>query len=130
MVGICGGYQMLGRSVADPDGVESGGIAEGFGLLNVTTRLLTNKVTRLVEADQLHFDVETSSSVRGYFIHMGETQRGDARPCFHVRSTRVLQIRRSDRVMNRRKVPSVQTAWFGDRTFMGCSTGPVFGERG
>lgn len=58
------------------------------GLPNVTTRLLTNKVTRLVEADPLHFDVETSSSVRRYFIHMGETQRGDARSCFHVRSTR------------------------------------------
>src|SRR6266852_6607202 len=61
---------------------------EGFGLLNVTTRLLTNKITRLVEADPIHFDVETSSSGRGYFIHMGETPRGDARPCFHVRSAR------------------------------------------
>jgi adenosylcobyric acid synthase len=79
---------MLGRSVADPDGAESGGIAEGFGLLNVTTRLLTNKITRLVETDLLHFDVETSSSGRGYFIHMGETPRGDARPSFHVRSAR------------------------------------------
>ncbi len=53
---------------------------------NVTTRLLTNKITRLVESDLIHFDVETSSSGRVYFIHMGETPRGDARPCFHVRS--------------------------------------------
>jgi adenosylcobyric acid synthase len=88
VVGICGSYQMLGRSVADPDGAESGGIAEGFGLLNVTTLLLTNKTTRLVEADPLHFDVETPSSGRGYFIHMGETPRGDACPSFHVRSAR------------------------------------------
>ena len=86
MVGICGSYQMLGRSVADPDGAESGGIAEGFGLLNVTTRLLTNMIARLVEADPVHLDVETSSLGRGYFIHMGETPRGDARPCFHVSS--------------------------------------------
>ena len=32
--------------------------------------------------------------------------------------------------MYRRTVPSVQVAWFGERTFMGCSTGPVFGEHG
>jgi len=93
VIGICGGYQMMGRSFADPDWVESGGIAAGFDLLNVITRSLTNKVTRLVEADPLHFDVETSSSVRGYVIHMGETQRGDARPCFHVCSARAASDR-------------------------------------
>ena len=130
MVGICGGYQMLGRSAADPDGVESCGIAEGFGLPNVTTRLLTNKVTRLVEADPLHFDVETSSSVRGYSIHMGDTREVMHAPIFTYVLHAVLQISRSNRVMNRRTVPSVQTEWFGERTFMGCSTGPVFGGRG
>ena len=130
VVGICGGHQMLGRSVADPDEVESSGIVEGFGLLNVTTRLLTNKVTRLVEVDPLHFDVETSSSVRGYFIHMGRHSKVMHAPVFTYVLHVMLQISRSDRVMNRRTVPSVQTAWFGERTFMGGSTGPVFGGRG
>src|SRR3990167_6407996 len=37
--GICGGFQMLGRSVADPHGVESGGEEGGLGLLPVTTAL-------------------------------------------------------------------------------------------
>lgn len=85
IVGICGGYQMLGRSVVDPDGVESGGAAEGFGLLDVTTSLLANKVTSLVDARPLHFSSEASCSIRGYYIHMGETQRGKDKPCFQVR---------------------------------------------
>ena len=131
MVGICGGYQMLGRSVADPDGVESNGIAERFGLLNVITRLLPNKVTRLIEADPLHFDVEAYSWVRGYssftWVRHSEVMHV---PVFTYILHVVLQISRSDCVMNRRTVSSVQTAWFGERTFMGCSTGPVFGERG
>ena len=130
MAGICGGYQMMGRSFADPDWVESGGIAEGFDLLNVITRSLTNKVTRLDEADPLHFDVETSSSVRGHFIHMGRHSEVMQAPVFTYVLHVLLQINRNDRVMSRRTVPSVETAWFGERTFMGCSTGPVFGERG
>jgi len=130
VVGICGGHQMLGRSVADPDGVESSETAEGFGLLNVATRLLTNKVTRLVEVDPLQFDVETSSSVRGHFIHMGRHSEVMQAPIFTYVLHVLLQINRNDRVMNRRTVPSVQTAWFGERTFMGCSTGPVLGGRG
>ncbi len=85
LVGICGGYQMLGLTVADPDGVESSGVAEGFGFLSVTTRLLANKVTCLVEAQPLHFEEGKSCSIRGYYIHMGETQRGGERPCFLVR---------------------------------------------
>ncbi|MGZ9159211.1 MAG: cobyric acid synthase, partial [Nitrospira sp.] len=37
LVGICGGYQMLGRQIADPEGVEGGGSGQGFGLLHLTT---------------------------------------------------------------------------------------------
>ncbi|MGA6829012.1 cobyric acid synthase [Nitrospira sp. NS4] len=85
LLGICGGYQMLGRSIADPEEVESGGVAEGFGWLDVTTRMLPTKVTHLVEAQALHLDPGTAGVVRGYYIHMGETERGEARPCFQVR---------------------------------------------
>jgi adenosylcobyric acid synthase len=86
VVGICGGYQILGRSIADPEGVEAGGIAQGMGLLDVTTRLLKKKVTLRIEAESLHLNDRPAPSVRGYFIHMGETQRGNESPCFHVRS--------------------------------------------
>lgn len=83
LVGICGGYQMLGRSIADPEGVESGGVVEGFGWLDVTTIMLPTKTTLLVEAQALHVNAG-KANIRGYYIHMGETQRGQVRPCFQV----------------------------------------------
>lgn len=85
LLGICGGYQMLGRGIADPDGVESGGVVEGFGWLDGTTRMQPAKITQLVEAEALHVDAGTAGAVTGYYIHMGETHRGADRPCFQVR---------------------------------------------
>jgi adenosylcobyric acid synthase len=71
IVGLCGGYQMLGRRVADPLVVESSlGEMEGLGLLPVETVLTTEKVTRKVWAETpsgLHFEA--------YEIHMGLTNR-------------------------------------------------------
>jgi adenosylcobyric acid synthase len=85
IVGICGGYQMLGRSVADPDGVEAGGEVEGLGLLDVTTQLARTKITQSVEAESLEIEPKRHLTVRGYFIHMGQTIGREMRPCFHVR---------------------------------------------
>lgn len=85
VVGICGGYQMLGRRIADPDGVEAGGEVEGFGLLAVTTRLATIKTTQWVEGQSLDIEPQRSLPIRGYCIHMGQTTRCGARCCFHVR---------------------------------------------
>lgn len=85
LLGLCGGYQMLGRSIADPEGVESGGVVEGLGWLDVTTRMQPVKVTQLVEAHALHVDGGPAGAVTGYYIHMGETHRGTDRPCFQVR---------------------------------------------
>lgn len=71
VVGICGGYQIMGREVADPDGVEGNpGVMNGLGLLPVRTMLSGKKVTRQVE-----FRFNNGSEVcRGYEIHMGVTQ--------------------------------------------------------
>jgi adenosylcobyric acid synthase len=69
IVGVCGGYQMLGRTISDPEGMESAaGAAEGLGLLPVTTRLSRDKRTRAVTAT-------TPGGVRfgGYEIHLGVT---------------------------------------------------------
>ena len=83
LVGICAGYQMLGHEIADPDGVESGGTAAGFGFLDVSTVMRPVKTTSLVEAQVLHV-LNAQASVRGYYIHMGSTRPGRDRPCFRV----------------------------------------------
>ncbi|MGI3900406.1 MAG: cobyric acid synthase [Janthinobacterium lividum] len=70
VLGLCGGYQMLGRRIADPDGIEGPpGESAGLGLLDVETVLTGAKVLRPVAgrtfADELPFT--------GYEMHMGET---------------------------------------------------------
>ena len=81
VVGLCGGYQMLGRRIADPEGHEGPpGEVAGLGLLDVETELTAPKVTRrtrgvacLPGADNV--------PVHGYRIHMGRTTGPDtARP--------------------------------------------------
>ena len=86
MVGICGGYQMLGNLVLDPHGVESGiSEAAGLGLLDLVTSILKEKQTHQVEAQLLTAGLELSpgceAAITGYEIHMGETVLGSgARP--------------------------------------------------
>jgi adenosylcobyric acid synthase len=71
IIGICGGYQMMGQQVEDPDQVETGrGSVKGLGLLPVSTVMLTNKTTR-----QRRFRHRNSPDIcEGYEIHMGETK--------------------------------------------------------
>lgn len=78
VLGICGGYQMMGRYVDDPDHVE-GDVTRlpGLGLLPTVTRMTREKTTR-----QCRFTTEPKGEVMsGYEIHMGETvPDGDALP--------------------------------------------------
>ena len=91
IAGICGGFQILGRRVSDPDGVEalSAGEAEGLGLLDVVTIMLTAKETHQAVAELLiaGYQVAPRSAKRleGYEIHMGETILGPAvEPFAHI----------------------------------------------
>ena len=84
LVGICGGYQMLGREISDPFGVESGGKRVAFGLLKVTTELTARKTTTQVEAQLVDGKAGTNEIVRGYEIHMGRTDRGHVAPRFRI----------------------------------------------
>jgi adenosylcobyric acid synthase len=78
VLGVCGGYQMLGRSVADPEGIEGpAGQTPGLGLLDVTTVMTEQKSLTLVEA--VH--AETKQAFDAYEIHIGRTEGEDtARP--------------------------------------------------
>lgn len=76
ILGLCGGYQMLGRSIADPLGIEGEAThAEGLGLLDVETILSPAKRLRHVKGEAL------GAPVAGYEMHMGETSGpGTTRP--------------------------------------------------
>lgn len=75
--GICGGYQMLGEWISDPEGVEAGGTVKGMGLLPAATVLTPEKVRRQVKGtiDRLEgiFSRLQGISYIGYEIHMGKT---------------------------------------------------------
>ena len=75
VLGLCGGYQMMGRAVADPDGIEGPpGRAEGLGLLPCETRIAGEKTLRPVRG----VDRATGEAVHGYRMHMGVTESGAA----------------------------------------------------
>jgi adenosylcobyric acid synthase len=73
ILGLCGGYQMLGRSLADPDGVEGPpATVDGLGLLDVTTTLSPQKRLEPVRGTS-----EDGAPFAGYEMHMGVTQGPD-----------------------------------------------------
>ena len=75
--GICGGYQMLGQEISDPDGVEEGGKIRGMELLPVSTILMPEKKRCQIEGkiERLSglFHVLSDCTFKGYEIHMGRT---------------------------------------------------------
>jgi len=78
VLGICGGYQMLGQIISDPDGHEGrAGSVAGLGLLDVATTLTSGKALREVKGGL----ADGTTAFRGYEMHIGETTGADtARP--------------------------------------------------
>ncbi|MGA8209672.1 MAG: cobyric acid synthase [Nocardioidaceae bacterium] len=76
VLGVCGGFQMLGTTVSDPDGVEGrpGARVDGLGLLDVTTTFGPDKVLRLPTGSALGVPAS------GYEIHHGRVTVGSAEP--------------------------------------------------
>ena len=98
VVGLCGGYQILGTRIADPDGVEGGaGEAEGLGLLDVETVIAGPKTLTETAGE----DALSGEAVRGYEMHIGETTGPDlARPWLRLEGGRPEGARSADgRVM-------------------------------
>ncbi|MBA5776450.1 cobyric acid synthase [Stappia sp. F7233] len=82
VIGICGGYQMLGASIDDPEGIEGpAGKVAGLGLLDVETVLTPEK--RLVSVNGTH--AASGAALSGYEIHIGRTRGADcSRPFAHI----------------------------------------------
>lgn len=82
--GICGGYQMLGEEISDPDNVEGGGIIQGLGLLKIKTTFYKEKTTTQTEGkiNQLKglFKRLSGIKITGYEIHMGNSEIIDGIP--------------------------------------------------
>ena len=77
IVGICGGYQLLGRKISDPHGIESTGLeCQGLGLLDMDTILAEQKTTTSCQARHL----TSGEELRGYEIHHGLSHGNDTEP--------------------------------------------------
>lgn len=82
VLGLCGGYQMLGTRIADPQGIEGeSGAAEGLALLDVETVLTAEKALVAVSGEE----ITSGQAVRGYEMHVGDTTgAGLARPMLRL----------------------------------------------
>ncbi|MBV9754280.1 MAG: cobyric acid synthase [Hyphomicrobiales bacterium] len=87
VLGLCGGYQMLGRIIRDPEGIEGPpGEAEGLGLLEVETVLTPRKSLRTVEGETLPGE----EPFAGYEMHVGVTTGPDtSRPVLRFKDGRM-----------------------------------------
>jgi adenosylcobyric acid synthase len=74
VLGLCGGYQMLGQTIADPDGIEGpAATVAGLGLLDISTVMGADKSTRLVQGTHC----ATGAPIAGYEIHLGRSEGRD-----------------------------------------------------
>ena len=91
VLGICGGYQMLGNAVHDPAGLEGrSGSSQGLGLLPIETTLKAPKTTTLT---QFSWDGQAGA---GYEIHMGQTIRTGGSPLYQIRKRNQIACKDED----------------------------------
>ncbi len=99
IIGICGGFQMLGEQLIDSEGVERGGQMRGMGLLNTKTVFVGEKTRTQIRGKVTEgfgdFEKLRGMEVSGYEIHMGLTENlGGCRPCI------VLEDGRTDALLS------------------------------
>ncbi|MFH1904210.1 MAG: cobyric acid synthase [bacterium] len=83
IIGTCGGYQMLGKEIIDPDHIETKKTnIKGIGLLDITTTIKKEKQTHQIKA---YDNLFSSGVIHGYEIHMGQTRLGNTtKPIFEI----------------------------------------------
>ena len=98
VLGLCGGYQMLGKRIHDPEGIEGekGSVSEGLGLLDIETNMAAEKRTVQVTGQHIASDLP----MHGYEIHIGSSDGPDrSRPMFRIEGKDEGAISRSGRIM-------------------------------
>jgi adenosylcobyric acid synthase len=97
IIGVCGGYQMLGRKIYDPEHIESElDEIDGFGLLDIETEMAPQKITENVVAETNIFNAR----INGYEIHIGRTSGADCeRPFSIINGNKDGAISRDGKVM-------------------------------
>lgn len=84
LFGVCGGYQMLGEIINDPDNVEGGGTIRGMGLLKTITNFSKEKTTTQISGKinniEGFYSQLSGIEIRGYEIHMGNSEITDGVP--------------------------------------------------
>ncbi len=127
IVGICGGFQMLGHTIADPGQIESGsGQTEGLKLLAVDTEMQAEKTLERTVATHIPSGLE----VRGYEIHHGKTTSSGIAPLFACASGQDVGLASPDGSVWGTYLHGVFDAdpfrrWFIDRLRQRCGLAPV-----
>lgn len=94
VIGICGGYQMLGKSISDPEGAEGqkGQAVRGLGLLPIETQFIPQKTRRQVKGKFAAlsgiFSCLSGIPLEGYEIHMGVSSGVEASPAVYLEERR------------------------------------------
>ena len=126
IIGICGGYQMLGKEIIDPDHIETRKTSiKGIGLLNITTTIKKRKQTCQMRA---HDKLFSSGIIHGYEIHMGQTRFGNtAKPIFEIfkRSGRRVNIKDGTKSRDRRVWGTYIHGIFDNDNFRGAFLGNI-----
>lgn len=127
LIGVCGGFQMLGQEIRDPHGIESAdGSIRGLGILPVSTTLLEWKT--LVQTSALH--LPSNMSVKGYEIHHGRTDAGTLPPVIRRADGEVIGAGTPDGRVWGTYLHGIFDAdefrrWFIDRLRSGCGLAPL-----
>ncbi len=131
VIGICGGYQMMGNSLKDPYGVEGGGDAAGLGLFPAST-VFTEEKTRTRIGGCIINGFQIQSHVSGYEIHMGQTKLNSNDdllqflPWIRLDDGRMDGIISSDGLISGTYLHGI----FDEENFLNALLGPIFDEKG
>ncbi|MEG2204480.1 MAG: cobyric acid synthase CobQ, partial [Oscillospiraceae bacterium] len=135
VIGICGGYQMLGERLDDPDGIEHGGTLRGMGLLPAKTIFEPQKIrTRAAgrfEAVGGIFSGLSGAEFEGYEIHMGVTvPTGDCRALGTIHTLGGLSAQKTDGLQSGNVYGSYLHGFFDREGVAQAIVGALLREKG